>query len=48
MGSSVTVAPCLTTTPATGVIGGSQGPTVWLSRRRTPWRSGLDTLGIAC
>jgi hypothetical protein len=46
MGAVVTVAPCLTT-PANGVIGGPQGPAACLSRRRTPWRLRLDTLGIA-
>jgi hypothetical protein len=43
----VTVTPGLRTTPASGVIGGPQGPAADLSRQRTPVRSRLDTLGIA-
>jgi len=44
----VTVAPCVTTTPANGVSGGPQGAVAGLGRRRTPVRDRMETLGISC
>jgi hypothetical protein len=43
----VTVAPSVTTTQASGVIGGLQGPAAGLSRQRTLVCSRMDTLGLA-
>ena len=47
MGALVTVDPCLTTTPANGVLGEPQGAAACPGRRRTPVRSRLDTLGVS-
>jgi hypothetical protein len=45
--ASAAVAPSVTTTQASGVIGGPQSPAAYLGRHRTPLQSRLDTLGLS-